>query len=142
MLEKLSVRQREAVDFILKVKQGALYCEQRTGKTWITMGILEMLEKHVLDVCLVVPLTNKQTTWAMSLLEFPGWNVAQTWEEFKQLPQPRIYLEHYEALIKLKKSQKKRFQNHPWGLVVVDECQRIKSRGSAISRVQIGRAHV
>lgn len=133
MLEKLSEYQLPALDFCWKVKTAALFAEQRTGKTWITVALIEKLLPTNPKVLIVGPLTNKFSTWVTTLeAELPGVVIATDWETFKAVPagETAVLVIHYEMLDKLIG----RLKRVPWALIVCDESQRIKQRSSLGSR--------
>jgi SNF2 family DNA or RNA helicase len=142
---KLDTYQKRAVDFAHKVKTAALFAEQGTGKTWITLGLMERLIERanstLFSAVLVVPLANVETTWAKLLREqLPQCWVARSVEEFKQLQllfkkdtlatAPIVLLVHHEGLPKVLRFARRRL----WSLIVYDEAHRIKSRSSGLAR--------
>ncbi len=140
MYEKLYSYQKAAVEFVLKLDGAALFFQQGTGKTWITGGVLERMD-DLTDALIVVPLANLETTWLKLLrTELPHLSVATDWESFKKLPTPRVLLVNYEGLPDRKRKGKTkrgiihRVRKHPWSIVVYDESQRLKDRGSRASR--------
>lgn len=129
MWKQLKPKQQQAVLKFMSQRRLCLFFEQRTGKTYVTLGIIDQLEPD--DVLLVVPLTNKETTWSTKLEEFlPQYTICRTWPEFKAAKGQRIFLIHYDALRSVIRYVCKR----QWGLVVFDESQRLKARASAASR--------
>jgi SNF2 family DNA or RNA helicase len=127
--KQLDTLQREAVRRFFTHGKLALFSEQRTGKTYITCGIIDQLEPE--DVLLIVPLTNLESTWSTKLAELcPDYAICRTWEAFKATSGKRILLANYEALRNFISKAQKRC----WGLVIFDESQRIKARGSQASR--------
>lgn len=132
LYEKLWPKQKEAVDFVMDREASALFFEQRTGKTFITMGVLEKLPRGNLAVVLVCLLNNKDSTWRDQLAaNLPWLNVTDDWEQFKRLPFPKLFLVHFDAVhrvaAKLKRARWLTF-------AVIDESHRIKARGSRQSR--------
>lgn len=130
MYERLRDYQKSAVAFALTQRGVGLFCDPRTGKTWIALAIAEQLEPQ--DILAVVPLTNKFSTWAKWIREFlPEYELCTTLEEFKAARnKKRFFLAHYEQLPGLAK----KLQRVKWGLVILDESQRIKARASGQSR--------
>jgi len=134
--------QQKAVEFVVARDGSALFFEQGTGKTWITAAVIERLMSRTFQALLVVPLANLETTWYRTLTKkVLGLNVAISWEEFKQMPMPRVMLLNYEALPDVKRDGVvvtrgliHRVRKHPWDLVAYDESQRLKDRGSVQSR--------
>ena len=109
----------------------ALYFEQGTGKTFITLGLIEDTRPET--VLIVCRLTNKESTWVKNLVKyFPYYQICRTWQEFKDAKGgKRILLVHWQAL---SKSVRKRVSRFAFDLVVIDEGQDIKQRASAASR--------
>ncbi len=133
ILDKLYDYQTIAVDFACERDGAALFLEQGVGKTYITAGIIERMMCEGFTALLVVPLANIETTWAR-VLAMIDCQVCRSWENFKALKQnkrPRILLLHYEAL---RGKLLKKIIKPEWSLVVYDESQRLKARGSKQSR--------
>lgn len=130
--EKLWPKQKEAVQFVLDREAAALFFEQRTGKTFITMGVLEQLPRGNLAAVLVCLLNNKDSTWRDQLMaNLPWLNVTDDWEAFKRLPFPKLFLVHIDAVHKVAaKLQRARWLT----FAIIDESHRIKSRGTRQSR--------
>ncbi len=129
MWKQLLPYQQDAVLRFLAVRRLCLFFEQRTGKTYVTLGILDQLEPD--DVLLVVPLTNIESTWSTKLTEYlPQYTICRTWPEFKKIKGKRILLLHYEAVSAIVAALARR----AWGIVIFDESQRLKARASASSR--------
>lgn len=139
---KLWPEQQAVYEFVISRPATALFCEQRTGKTYVTLSTLRKLAGAPInlvtgegnDFCglLVTLLTNRDSTWLDGIQQFLPWlNVTSDWEEFKKLPNPRILLIHYEMLPKLIKRLVK-YQKFNWACV--DEAQRIANRGNGASR--------
>lgn len=132
--KKLFDYQQNAVDFVLTKPGSCLFFDQGTGKTYVTLGVIDQ-ERHIpgYQALLVVIKTNKLTTWAAKLKELlPSVNVTSDPEEFKSLKHPRVLLLHYEQLTS-KLTQK--LQRLDWSFVVFDESQRLKQRSSLSSRM-------
>lgn len=140
MWSQLDTYQREAVEFAYERKTAAIFAEQGTGKTWITLGLLERLMQEGSSALLVVPLANIDTTWSKLLGEqLPHVLVARSWDEFKSVEArendrrqraPIILLLHYEGLPKALRFARKR----SWSLIVYDESQRLKGRATRQAR--------
>lgn len=135
---KLWPEQRTVFKFAIKRKETALFCEQRTGKTYVTMAILRHMidkaEREGQKFCglLVTLLTNRDSTWLDGIKEFlPDLNVTSDWEEFKKLSGHKVLLIHYEMLPKLI-TKLVRYKKFMWACV--DEAQRIANRGNQASR--------
>lgn len=128
LFTKLYDYQQSAARFALERSSAALFFEQGTGKTWITAGVIEkMASDSSFRGLVIVPLANIETTWQTLLRKIDGLKIARSWNEFKKLKGPRLYLAHYEGL-------HHRVVKHPWSLVVYDESQRLKGRGTKTSR--------
>lgn len=121
VLPQLYSFQSEAVDFCMVRGGSALFFEQGTGKTWVVMGVIEKLAAQLgrpPTTLVIVPLANLETTW-LNLLNA---HIPQASE--------RTSILNYEAVPPLvKKLRKKR-----WDLIIYDESQRLKARGSLASR--------
>lgn len=124
--------QKNAASFVLEREAAALFFEQRTGKTFITMGVLEKLPRDDMAVVLVCLLNNLESTWADKFNEYLPWlNVCRSWPEFKKAPFPKVFLVNFEALHKVAASLKR----CRWlTFAIVDEAQGLKDRGSRQSR--------
>lgn len=135
LTESLYDFQRDAVEFAASRPGCGLFCEQGTGKTWITAGIIErLIDGRFAGLC-VVPLANAETTWARLMARIENLNVCRSWGEFRAADPKsnRLLLLHYEAL--RGKSLIRKIVRQPWSLVVYDESQRIKARGSKASKL-------
>ncbi len=130
---KLWPEQEPAVSFVLDRDASALFFEQRTGKTFITMKVLEHMLAPDLAVVLVCILNNKDSTWRDKLTEFlPQLNVTDDWEAFKKLPFPKLLLVHFQALPSIAAKIKRAFK---WiTFAIIDEAHGLKARGTAQSR--------
>ena len=135
-------KQQDVYNFALQRPATAMFCEQRTGKTYVTLALLRKLAGAPInlytgegnDFCglLVTLLTNRDSTWLDSIHRFLPWlSVTSDWEEFKKLPNPRILLIHFEMLPKLI-NKLVRYKKLNWACV--DEAQRIANRGNKASR--------
>lgn len=93
------------------------------------MAMIEQDEPD--EALLVVPLTNKLSTWRRLLLRYlPQYAVCLTLEEYRKEESPKIYLTHYEAI----PGEIKKLRKMKWRFVCYDEAQRLKSRGTGQSR--------
>lgn len=139
---KLWPEQQVVYKFAISREETAMFCEQRTGKTFVTMAILRKLSGAASetstgdgnDFCglLVSLLSNRDSTWLDNLqTHLKGLNVTSDWEEFKKLPSPKLLLIHYEMLPKLI-NKLVRYKKLNWACV--DEAQRIAARGNQASR--------
>ena len=131
-LIELWPEQEDAVSFVLSRDETALFFEQRTGKTFITMSVIERQPRDIFAGVLVCILTNKETTWRDNLTKFLPWlNVTSDWEEYKALPCPKLLLIHHDAL----HTVAKKIKGKKWiTFCAVDESHRWKARGSRVSR--------
>lgn len=131
-------KQQEVFNFACFRDEVALLCEQRTGKTFITLKLVKNLleqgeesqEEFVgLLVCI---LNNKESTWGDKLQEYiPELPVYRDWELFKRAKGHRLFMIHYEELPKLIKKLVK-YKKLNW--CGVDEAHRLYNRGSGQSR--------
>lgn len=129
--DQLDPFQKDATKWCLERNEAALFFEQGTGKTWITGAVLEDLLKTqtIFTALLVVPLANLETTW-LEFVRKLRVNVCLHWSEFADCPFPKILLLHYEAVPAIIK----KLRRVRWSLIVFDESQRLKARGSLTSR--------
>lgn len=130
--------QMKAYEFAIKRDCVALFCEQRTGKTFITLALLRKLAMSTVgvanDFCgvLLTLLTNKDTTWLDNLRTHLPWlNVTTDWEEFKSLPAPRLFLIHFDVFPRIIKKLCK-YKRVNW--MGIDEAHRISKRGTKQSK--------
>ena len=134
--------QQSVYNFAMQRDATAMFCEQRTGKTYVTLALLRKLAGDPINLqtgkgnnfcgLLVSRLTNRDSTWLDGIQQHLKWlNVTSDWEEFKKLPSPRLLLIHFEMLPKLIKKLV-RYKKFNWACV--DEAQRIANRGNGASR--------
>jgi hypothetical protein len=120
----------------------AYFCEQRTGKTFLTLQHLwhaagdpiNLRTGEGNDFCgiLITLLANKETSWLKNIEEQIPWlNVTMDWEEFKKLPCPRLLLVHFDKVRNIR-SKLARYKKFNW--ITVDEAHRMGNRGSGQSR--------
>lgn len=141
---KLWPEQQNAYKFAIKRNATALFCEQRVGKTFITLALLRKLAGEVTnrktenglgnDFCgiLIGLLNNLQSTWVDKLTEFLPWlNITTDWDEFKSLPCPKVFLIHFEAVSTVIPTLV-RYKKFNWACV--DEAHRIANRSSKMSK--------
>lgn len=142
MALSLSPGQRGAYKFAVSRPQAALYCEQRTGKTYITLAILRKEAGAPIDLktgrgndfcgILISLLSNRESTWKDKLAELLPWlNVSSNWEEFKRMPNPRLYVMHYEGL---RRDIKRLVRYRKINWACIDESHKMGRRGSKQSR--------
>ena len=139
-LIELWPEQEKAVQFVLQRNETALFFEQRTGKTFITLKVLEELSGPRFAGVVVCLLNNKDSTWRDRFDELLPWmNVTSNWEEFKQLDFPKVLLVHHDAL----HTMAKKINGKKWiTFCVVDESHRWKARGSRMSRAGAQLRHI
>lgn len=131
--EKLYPFQTTAVEFCLEREGAAIFCEQGTGKTYISASLVERLIHPTFMALLIVPLANIETSWVktLNLIKKNHICICRTYEEFnKDKGYARVLLIHYEAVRPIIKKIRKL----PWDLIIYDESQRLKARGSKQSR--------
>lgn len=132
---KLWKSQKRAYKFAKGKSEVALLCEQRTGKTYITLKLIENWKKKLgSEYCglLVTLLNNKESTWLDKSAEFlPDLQVTSDWEEFKKLKGARLLVVHYEQFVGLINRLVKYTKINWMG---IDEGHRIYNRGSKQSR--------
>lgn len=127
---KLESYQQKAVEFAFRRKTSALFFEQGTGKTWIAAGVLECLGSD-LSALVVVPKNNKETSWRDTLTTlFPHLLITSDWGVFKKAKYVGILLLHYQEVRPLINRLKRRW----WKIIIYDELQNLKDRGSKQSR--------
>lgn len=133
-LIELWPEQESAVSFVLDTMAAALFFEQRTGKTYITMAVIERLERSTFAGVLVCLLNNRDSTWLDGLAKYLPWlNVTIDWEVYKKLPCPKLFVVHFDALPKVSKKIKNAAKK--WiNFCAIDEAHRLKNRGSGFSR--------
>lgn len=131
--DQLDDSQKRAVELALRLRTALVHGETGTGKTWVTGGVTEALWEPDFLGLIIVPLTNKETTWWKFLHNY-FW-VCRSIDELiltrKQWGNvPLVLLMHYEevpaAIKKLRKIK--------WTLIVYDEIHRLKKRSSLASR--------
>lgn len=132
VFDELYPFQREAVEWALGKPGVAMFPEQGCGKTYITAALVEqsIAARRFVGLC-VVPLANVETTWVRTLSKIEGLTICREWGEFKKASEPKLLLLHYEAF---RGNLVKRAIKRHWTMVVFDESQRLKARGSAASR--------
>lgn len=126
-------KQREALEFALSRDETALLCEQRTGKTYITLALIrELMGDGNFSGLIVGLLNNKETTWKDKLTELlPDLSVFTELTEYRAHKGDKLLLIHYELFVKLiDKLVKCKFVN----FMAVDEAHRLSNRSSKQSR--------
>jgi SWI/SNF-related matrix-associated actin-dependent regulator of chromatin subfamily A member 5 len=125
--------QQRAVEFVLDARTVALFFKQRLGKSWIALGAIE---RGSFDYSLlIVPLTNKYTTWRKLIDEkLPGFECLESLTEFlaakKAGRRKLILLLHYEQMVPIRKKLWKVL----WTFACIDEAHRLKDRNSSWSK--------
>lgn len=129
---KLLDYQRDAVKSALRIRQCAIYFDPRTGKTYVTGGIINELMSPDFQGLLIVPLASKERTWVRFLNTYcANALLCETWEEYQFAGErPRILLLHYEMVPKLIKKLRK----VKWTMITYDEAHRLKGRNTKYSR--------
>lgn len=140
LFKRLSPMQQQGVLAAASVDGFAAFFAQRTGKTWLTCGLIEHCDDQ--SVLIVGPKTNLVSTWQKTLQNLlPHYSVFFSLDdviEFKKAwkkawgdtPCYYILLLNYEALPGIIKRVKKL----RWNRIVYDEAQRLKARTSKNSR--------
>ena len=133
-IEQLLPEQRPAFEFVCSRTGTILLGDTSAGKTYITLATIERTRPRL--TLIVAPLTSLDITWAPKLETLPG-RLYRDWEGFKLDEKglrgwdiPVILLIHFQLFAKLAT----KLERVPWDLVVIDESQGIKDRGSAQSR--------
>jgi SNF2 family DNA or RNA helicase len=136
----LSDEQRLGAWFSLTRDGSGLFYEQGVGKTWIPLAALEQSDDET--ALFIVPLTNKETSWADSIDRWmPDWQVFTDWGAFKAATGKRILLYHIDILRRRRDAKGRRkgvidkIAKFKWDLVVIDEAQKLKARASEQSRI-------
>lgn len=137
--EKLDDYQREAVDRAIERKTLAILFDQGTGKTWVSGGVIERLCHHsqrCFSVMLIVPLSNKTTTWKKFFQEhLPQVTVFEDLHQFVQHSGHKAILLHIDQFARESgKRLTTQLRKHRYSCIILDEAQRIKQRSSAWSR--------
>ncbi len=132
---RLDDQQKDAVKFTRRQKTVGLFALQGTGKTWITLATIEGLLSEASDDfagLVISQKNNKETTWLELMGHLSDVTVTSDWETFKKTKGNRILVLHYEQVPKLI-TRLIRFGDR-WTLIAIDECHRLKARGSGASR--------
>lgn len=124
--------QQSALDFALSRDEVALFAEQRTGKTFITIKLLEHLADDQFCGILICLLTNRDTTWRDKLAEhLPSLQVTTDWDAFKKMTGPRLFLIHFNILGRWI-SKLVKYKKFNWACI--DEAHGLSKRGTKQSR--------
>jgi SNF2 family DNA or RNA helicase len=131
--EQLLPEQRDAADFVIKNKTVALFCQQRTGKTYISMAVLEKVSFSLALV--VAPRTAVDAVWVKAL-EKSDCQLCLTLEETREALKARgarqkvVLGVSWQYFVKIAK----RAAKLPFQVLIIDESQGLKSRNSHQSR--------
>lgn len=140
---KLDDYQRNAVDLALVQRTLAILFDQGTGKTFVAGGVIEklwatssVLSPRTFSALLIVPLSNKTTTWRKFLEEhLPQVRVFEDLNGYEECSKPKVLLLHVDQFAR--ESGKKlvaRLRKLRYSIIILDEAQRIKQRSSSWSR--------
>lgn len=134
LFDRLDQYQKDAVEFVREAwllgDGGAgLLFEQGTGKTWIAGAVIEWLYYGKFEGLVVVPLTNKVTTWFKLLDQY--FDCYTDWDDYLEADAPKLFIAHYEQIPSLNKQLRK----HHFSLICYDESQRLANRTSKQSKV-------
>jgi len=124
---RLLPEQKDAADFVIKEGCVGLFSQQRTGKTFISMAVLEKL--HWPTVLIVAPLTAVDLVWVTALQQSP-YLICRNREELKGASGPVALVVHWQLFTKTSKQLAKL----PWQVLIIDESQGLKNRNSLQSR--------
>jgi SNF2 family DNA or RNA helicase len=124
-------KQQLALEFALSRDAVALLCEQRTGKTYVTISLLSHLIKEDPEpLCgvLICLLNNKESTWVDNLTKFvPDIELFTDLALFRKHKGHRLLLVHFEQLPRI---IKKLCKYAKLNFVGIDEGHRIANRSS------------
>lgn len=143
MYSKLWDYQKSAADIALSRKSTALFLDQGTGKTFLTAGIIDRLLTPTFSGLVVVPgSTIRPKNGWLDVLGRLGITVTTNPAIFKKSRGSRILLLSYEGFCPRRTKRNPRgsqtfvrwITTFPWSLVVFDESQKLKARGSRQSR--------
>lgn len=132
-LKQLRPHQVRGVKAASSIAGYAILFAQRTGKTWVTGGVIRASDDR--DVLLVGPKTNLESTWVKFFQEkMEDFTVCRSLDEYrafrKKSDGPVVLVLNYEAVTPLV-SKLRRVR---WDRIVYDEAQRLKNRTSRSSR--------
>lgn len=128
--DQLDDEQKKIFHWTIDRPHAGLLVEQGIGKTWITAAVIEHSWYDSFEGLIVVPLTNKETTW-FKLLE-SRFACYRDWDEYREADAPKLLILHYEAI---SKKLVKKLRRHHFSLICYDESQRLKQRMSQQSRI-------
>lgn len=127
-------KQQEVFEFACSKDSVALLCEQRTGKTFITLKLVKQRLEEVSEFVgvLVCLLNNKESTWADNLTKYiPEVTLFTDLDSFRKHKGHRILLVHFEFLPSIIGKLVK-YKKLNWACV--DEAHRLSNAGSKQSR--------
>lgn len=130
LYKRLWTKQKRVTREVVERDATALFAEQRTGKTYITAAVIDVLKSDTFSALGIVPLTNIETSWVTQLEKVEGLTICRSWETFEEASRPRLLLIHWQALPKLTKY----IARERWSFKFVDESQYAKSRNGNLSR--------
>jgi SNF2 family DNA or RNA helicase len=140
-LKQLYRHQKRGVEAIVSTDGFAALFAQRTGKTWVTGAVLCVEENQSLDVLLVGPLTNLESTWGKFLAEkLPWYTVHRSLEEYDahQKAFVKAWGHRSHCVLLLNPEQvtpiRDKLKRRKWDRFIWDEAQRLKNRSSQSSR--------
>ena len=129
--KRLKPEQKQAVDFIIENKTVALFSQQRTGKTYISLSLLERITFKL--VLIVAPRTAVDAVWRKNLKKLDCF-VCLTLEETRaaiKIKKPHIILVvSWKYFVNISK----RAAKLPFDVIIIDESQGLKARNSHQSR--------
>lgn len=129
--QKLERYQKDAAWLALKAKTFALFMEQGTGKTWVAGGVIEQLITPSFTGIVVANLNNIDTTWYTFVREhLPQVRLCKSFAHFLKAPSPKLLVIHYEGV----KPIIKKLRKLSLSLILYDEAQRLKARGTRQSK--------
>lgn len=136
-LKQLRRHQRRGASAALSIAGFAALFAQRTGKTWVTGAVLTAEKGVCLDVLLVGPLTNLESTWVKFLKEkLPWYSVHRDLDSYLDAREKAGPDDHLILILNPEQVTPilKKLRRIHWDRVIWDEAQRLKSRTSRSSR--------
>lgn len=134
--QKLDDYQREAVELAMERRTLAVLFDQGTGKTFVAGGVMERLVDSSFVGLLIVPLSNKTTTWKKFITtHLPSLAVFEEVDPFFRHIGPKVLLLHVDQFARASgKKLVAKLRRHRYTCIILDEAQRIKQRSSSWSR--------
>jgi SNF2 family DNA or RNA helicase len=133
-IEKLYPEQRPAFEFVCSRAGAIILGDTAVGKTFISLAAIEYLRPRLLMI--VAPLTSLDITWAPKLTTLHDYVFCRDLESIRQVIKTTaglfngVLLIHFQLFAKLAKQ----LERVLWDMVIIDESQGIKDRGSDQSR--------